>query len=77
MRVGRNTEAAFVLPAAARRDMTVAGMICIEVAFITSSMSILSVAFPSSRHIDAMASIADGVVAPPIPSILDARFTEM
>lgn len=75
--MGRNIDAASELPAAARSAMTVAGIICMDVALMTSSISMLSVALPSSRHILAIAFIAAGVVAPPIPSILDARLTEM
>lgn len=77
MSVGRNTDAAFELFAAARRAMTVAGNICIEVAFMTSSNSILSLALPSSLHMLAIAFMPAGVVAPPIPSMFDARFTDM
>lgn len=77
MSVGKNIDAALELPAAARSAITVAGTICIEVALMTSSISILSVALPSSRHMLAIAFIAAGVVAPPMPSMLEARLTEM
>ena len=76
MRVGAMIEEGLPLPAEARSAIIVAGISWIEVALMTTSKSIFAVAFPP-LSILAIAFIPAGVLAPPIPNIFEARFTEI
>ena len=76
IKVGRMIDDGFALFHDARRAITVAGINWIDVAFITTSKSILSVAL-SPFCINSIAFIPAGVLAPPMPNIFDARFIEI
>ncbi len=76
--VGKNIDDASALPAVARIAITVAGISCMDVAFIISSSIIFALATVcSSAAILFIAFIPAGVATPPIPSILPARFTDI
>ena len=63
------------LPCVPISAITVAGKSWIEVAFITKNIIIFLLADSEPVSIAEIAFIPAGVAAPPIPSILDARFT--
>jgi hypothetical protein len=63
------------LPAALIIDITVAGKIWIEVAFMTKNIIIFFVAVELPLYIAFTALMPAGVAAPPIPSIFDAKLT--
>jgi hypothetical protein len=76
IKVGNMIEDGFWLFHEARRAMTVAGMSWMDVALMTTSKSILAVAL-SPFCMFSIAFMPAGVLAPPIPSIFDARFIEI
>ncbi len=64
-------------PAARRIPITVAGTSCMEVALITMSSAMLSLAFSEPSDIFSIALIPIGVAAEPMPSRLADRLSDI